>query len=97
MDQDSLGPDLLESSALKKDLRVLMNNKLSMSQQCVLMAKKANALGIALQVKGGDPALLSPGEATSGVLCPVPGSPIPVRHGAPGAGPAEGYEEEHFY
>lgn len=38
------------------------------------------------QVKGSDPTpLLSPGEATSGVLCPVLGSSVQEGQGAPGA------------
>ncbi|KAJ7399412.1 rna-directed dna polymerase from mobile element jockey-like [Pitangus sulphuratus] len=40
--QCSLGSDLLESSALEKDLVVLVV-KLYLSQQCVLVAKKANS------------------------------------------------------
>ncbi|KAJ7405711.1 rna-directed dna polymerase from mobile element jockey-like [Willisornis vidua] len=45
------------------------------------------------QVKGGDPApLFSRYEAIFGVLCPVLGSLIQERHGAPGI-PSE-YEEE---
>ncbi|GAB0206080.1 mitochondrial enolase superfamily member 1 [Grus japonensis] len=42
--QYRLGIDLLGSSAVEKDLGVLVDNKLSMSQQCVLMAKKVNGV-----------------------------------------------------
>ncbi|GAB0181293.1 mitochondrial enolase superfamily member 1 [Grus japonensis] len=71
--QYKLGVDLLASSSAEKDLGVLMDNKLSMSQQCALVAKKANGvLGCGQQVEGGSPPpLLCPGEATSGVLCLV--------------------------
>ncbi|GAB0190532.1 mitochondrial enolase superfamily member 1 [Grus japonensis] len=42
--QYRLGVDLLGSSAVEKDLGVLVDNKLSVSQQCALVAKKANGI-----------------------------------------------------
>lgn len=40
--QCTLGTDCLKSSLAEKDLAVLANTKLSMSQQCTLVARKAN-------------------------------------------------------
>ena len=43
---------------------------------------------------GSPPALRCPGEAPSGVFCPVLGFPVQERWGATGESPAEGYEDE---
>ncbi|GAB0204529.1 hypothetical protein GRJ2_002918500 [Grus japonensis] len=42
--QQSLGVDLLGSSTAEKDLGVLVDNRLSISQQCALVAKAANGI-----------------------------------------------------
>jgi len=44
MHQYKLGVDLLQSSSVERDLRVLMGNRLTMSQQCAFAAKKANGI-----------------------------------------------------
>jgi len=59
-------------------LGVLVDNRLTMSQQCVLVAHKANGiLGCTKQTvpnRGDPPPLLCPREAASGILCTVLGS-----------------------
>ncbi|GAB0183536.1 mitochondrial enolase superfamily member 1 [Grus japonensis] len=44
MHQYMLGATQLESRCAEKDLEVLVDNKLSMSQQCALVAKAANGI-----------------------------------------------------
>ena len=44
MHQCKLGADLLERSSAEKGLRVLVDNRLTMSNQCALVTKKANGI-----------------------------------------------------
>jgi len=44
MQQYRLGVDLLQNSSAERDLGVLVDNRLTTSQQCALAAKKANGI-----------------------------------------------------
>ncbi|KAJ7421148.1 hypothetical protein WISP_44076 [Willisornis vidua] len=89
-----LEADLLESSSAEKDLRLLVDNKMSMTQQCGLLAKKTHGiLGCIKQVEGGDCVLeqvdqRSYGVSLTGDIQELSGlNPVPVSktaHNIPG-------------
>ena len=78
-----LGDEWIESSPAKKDLGVLVDGKLTMSQQCVLAAQKANSIlgcikrSVASRSREGILPLCSTLVRTPpAVLCPALGHPV---------------------
>lgn len=89
---------LLERSSAEKDLVVLGENKLPMSQQCALVAKKAKRIlgwirkSIASHSK--EVILLFYSALVRPYLCPVLGSSVAERDGVPRIGPVNGNKDD---
>jgi len=89
-----LGRELIESSSEEKDLSVLVDEKLNMTQQHVLADQNANHIlgciprSVACTWREGILPLCS-GEIPLGVLRPAPEPSAQERHGPVGAGPED--------
>ena len=79
-----------------KDLRLLVDENLDTSQQCVLAAQRANCiLKCGQQVNRGDSVLLlCSGEIPPGVLHPALEPPAQEGHGAVGVCLEEGHKDD---
>ena len=94
MHQYSLGDDLLKRSLVEKDLDILVDNRLAMSQQCVLMTKKVNGILGFIEKSVASRWLLCPDEATFRILCPVLGSSVKKRQDSLRRSPVEGHKDD---
>ena len=93
-----LGEELLESTLAEKDLAVLVEEKLSMSQQCALAAWKASIIVGCIRSghwgeEGDCPPLLCPCEAPRRVLHPGLRISTQERYGGFGEGPKDGHSQ----
>jgi len=93
-----LGGEWIESSHEEKDLGMLVDEKLNMTRQCAHKGQPHPGLDQkqrGQQGEGGDSAPpLCSGESPPGVLCPCLEPSAQERHGAVGAGPEEGHNND---
>ena len=96
-----LGDELLEGSPARKDLGILVDEELDMSQQCVLAARKASGIldSIRRGVASREREVIVPLYSAlvrphPGVVCSSLGSPVHEGYGAVGLGAEEGHKDD---
>ena len=100
MRQYRLGDDMLQMSFAERDLGVLVDSRLDMSQQCSLVAKKTNGiLGcIKKSVASRSREVILPfySALVRPYLdyCVVLGSPVQKRQGSPRTNPTESHRDD---
>jgi len=98
--QHRLGDVRMEHSPAEKDLVVLVDGKLDMSQQRAFTAQKANRIlgcikrSVASRVRGYPAPLLCTADTSPGVPCPDVESSIQETHRPVGVHPKEGHKND---